>query len=88
MMSFQNPYLRFQCCMHTCFTTLLYSLPTLRVFENRILRSKCDEIGEWRRVHTEELHSPNIVMEIQSRRLRLVGHVSRMEEGWVLSKFY
>ena len=62
------------------------------VFENRIVRRifgpKWDENGEWRRLHNEELHnlyrSPNIVRVIKSRRLRWVGHVSRME---VLSKF-
>ena len=39
----------------------------------------------WRRLHNEELHSlyrsPNIVRVIKSRRLRWVGHVTRMEEG-------
>ena len=61
----------------------------LRVFENRILRRvfgpKRDEKGEWRRLHNEELHSlyrsPNIDSVIKSRRLRLAGHVARMEEG-------
>ena len=41
--------------------------------------------GEWRRLHTEELHSlyrsPKIVRVIKSRRLRCTGHVARMEEG-------
>ena len=67
----------------------------LRVFENRILRrifgSKRDENGEWRRLHNEELHSlyrsPNIVKVIKSRRLRLAGHVSRMEKGRSALKF-
>ena len=40
---------------------------------------------EWRRLHNEELHSsyhsPNIVREIKSRRLRWAGHVARMVEG-------
>ena len=40
---------------------------------------------EWRRLHNEELHSsyrsPNIVRVIKSRRLRLAGHVARIEEG-------
>ena len=44
-----------------------------------------DENREWRRLHNEELHSlyrsPNIVRGIKSRRLRLAGHVARMEEG-------
>ena len=44
-----------------------------------------DENGEWRRLHNEELHSfyrlPNIVRVIKTRRLRLAGHVARMEKG-------
>ena len=44
-----------------------------------------DEVtGEWRRLHIEELNylycSPNIVRVIQSRRMRLAGHVARMGE--------
>ena len=60
----------------------------LRVFENRILRRifrpKRVENGEWRRLHKEELHSlyrsPNIVRLTKSRKLRLTGHVARMEK--------
>jgi hypothetical protein len=46
----------------------------LRVFENRVLRKifgpKRDEVtGEWRKLHSEELHnlysSPNIIMQIK-----------------------
>ena len=61
----------------------------LRVFENRILRRifgpKRDENGEWRRIHSEELHSlyrsANIVRVIKFRRLRWADHIARMEEG-------
>ena len=61
----------------------------LRVFENRILRRlfgpKRDENREWRRLHNEVHHSlyrsPIIFRVIKSRRLRLTGHVARMEEG-------
>jgi hypothetical protein len=52
----------------------------LRVFENRVWR-----IGEWRKLHNEELSDlyslPNIVREVKSRRIRWAGHVARMGEG-------
>jgi hypothetical protein len=57
------------------------------VFENRvprrIFRPKRDEVtGEWRKVHSEELHilysSPDIVRQVKSRRIRWAGHVARM----------
>jgi hypothetical protein len=49
------------------------------VFENRVLRRifgpKRDEVtGEWRKLHTEELHnlysSPDIIRQVKSRRMR------------------
>ena len=61
----------------------------LRVFENlvlsRIFGPRRDEVmGEWRRMHNEELNdlytSPNIVRVIKSRRMRWAGHVVRMGE--------
>jgi hypothetical protein len=50
----------------------------LRVFENSVIssifRPKRDELtGEWRKLHSEELHvypSPNIIRQIKSRRMR------------------
>jgi hypothetical protein len=57
------------------------------VFENRVLRGiffpKRDEVtGGWRKLHNEELHnmysSPNIIRMIKSRRIRWVGHITRM----------
>jgi hypothetical protein len=59
------------------------------VFENRVLRRifgpKRDEVtGEWRKMHSEELHnlysSPDIIRQVKSRRMRWVGHVARMGE--------
>jgi hypothetical protein len=62
----------------------------LRVFENRVLRTifgpKRDEVtGQWRKLHTGELHnlysSPYIIRQVKSRRMRWAGHVVRMGEG-------
>jgi hypothetical protein len=62
----------------------------LRVFWNRVLRRilepKRDEVTEKRKKrYNEELHdlysSPNIVHVIKLRRMRWVGHVSRIGEG-------
>jgi hypothetical protein len=59
------------------------------VFEIRVLRRifgpKRDEVtGEWRKLHSEELHnlysSPNIIRQSKSRRMRWAGHVARMVE--------
>jgi hypothetical protein len=61
----------------------------LGVFENRVLKrifgSKRDEvIGEWRKLHNEELHdlysSPSIIRIMKARRMRWAGHVARMGE--------
>jgi hypothetical protein len=62
----------------------------LRVFENRVLRRifgpKRDEvIGEWRKLHNEELHnlysSPYIIRKIKSIRMRLARHVGTQGRG-------
>ena len=69
----------------------------LRVFENRVLRRifgpKRDGVtGEWRKLHNEELNdlysSPSIVRVKKSRRMRWAGHVARMEEGGVCTRFW
>jgi len=49
----------------------------------RIFGPRRDEVmGEWRRLHNEELNdlysSPNIVQVIKSGRMRWAGHVMRM----------
>jgi hypothetical protein len=59
----------------------------LRVFENSVLRRlfgrKRDEVtGEWRNLHSGELHdmysSPDIIRQIKSRRMRWAGRVAHM----------
>jgi hypothetical protein len=65
------------------------------VFENRVLRRifgpKRDEVtGEWRKLHSEELHnlysSPDINRQNKSRRMRWAGRVARMGEERKLYK--
>jgi hypothetical protein len=60
------------------------------MFENRVLRGifgpKGDEVtGEWRKLHSEQLHklysSPDIIRQIKLRRMRWAGHVEGMGEG-------
>jgi hypothetical protein len=62
------------------------------MFEKRVLRKifgpkRYEVMGGWRKLHNEELHylysSPSIIRMIQSRRMRLAGHVARMEEEHV-----
>jgi hypothetical protein len=60
-----------------------------RVFENTVLRATFRPTREedrlWRQLQNDELHSlyssPNIVMVINSRRMRWAGHVACMGEG-------
>ena len=93
--------------LNTCHSlSLLYGCETrslklreerrLRVFENRVLRRvfgpKRDEvIGEWKKLHNEELRDlyslPNIVRVVKSRRMRWAGHVARMGEGRGVHRF-
>jgi hypothetical protein len=57
----------------------------LRLFENRVLRrifgpKRKEVIGDWRRLHNEELHnlyvSPNIIKMVIKSRGRWAGHVA------------
>jgi hypothetical protein len=59
-----------------------------RISENRLLKrmfgAKGDEVtGGSEKLHNDELHnlcsSPNIIIMIKSRRMRLTGNVARME---------
>jgi hypothetical protein len=60
---------------------------SLRVFENRMMRSTFGSkrgkvTEEWRKLHNEEHNdlysSPNIFRVMKSRRMRWAGHVARM----------
>jgi hypothetical protein len=60
----------------------------LGVFENRVVRRifgpKRDEvIGDWRKLHSGELHNlyslSNIIRQNKAVRMRLAGHVACME---------
>jgi hypothetical protein len=66
------------------------------VFENGVLRkiyglNRNEVTGEWRKLHSEELHtlysSPNIIRQIKSRRMRWTEHVARMGEERKLQGF-
>jgi hypothetical protein len=57
----------------------------LTVSENRVLRNRLrpkrgEVIGEWRKLHNEELtdlySSPNIIRVMKSTRIRWAGHVA------------
>jgi hypothetical protein len=75
--------------LYGCETWSLTLGEELGVFENRVLRRifgpKRDEVmGEWRKLHNEELHdlysSPSIIRIIKSRRMRWEGDVAQMGE--------
>ena len=60
------------------------------MFENKLLRKifrakRVEITREWRNLPNAELHalysSPNIIRNIESRRLRWEGHVARMEQS-------
>jgi hypothetical protein len=61
----------------------------LRIFENRVPRlfgPMRDEVTwEWRTLHDKQLYdlysSPNVIWDIKSRIMRLVGHVACIGDG-------
>jgi hypothetical protein len=73
---------------------LLSFSPKSFVFENTVLRifgRIKEEVGSWRKLHNDELHSlyssPNIVRVIKSRRMTWAGHVARMGRRKVFTGF-
>jgi hypothetical protein len=69
----------------------------LTVFENRVLRRifgpQSDEmVGDWRKLHNEELHklhSPlNIIKMIKSRRMRWTGNVAHLGRRGIYTEFW
>jgi hypothetical protein len=51
-------------------------------FAIEILFHRDEVTGDWRKLHSEELHnlysSPNIIRLMKSRRMRWAGHVERI----------
>jgi hypothetical protein len=75
--------------LYGCETWSLTLMEERRVYEytalRRIFGLKREEVaGGWRRPHNEKLHnlyaSPNIMRVTKSRRMRWVGHVTRIGE--------
>jgi hypothetical protein len=71
---------------HYIWSLALKEVPSLEIFENRVLRRifvpKRDEVmGGWRKLHNEELHnlyhSPRKI-RIKSKRIRWTEHVAGM----------
>jgi hypothetical protein len=67
------------------------------LFENRVLRKMFgpmrDEVtGEWRKMHSEELHklysSPNIIRQIKSRRTRWADMWHALERREKYTRFW
>jgi hypothetical protein len=59
----------------------------------KIFGPKRDEtIGDWRKLHNEELHnsyfSPSIVRRVKLRNMRLTGHIARMGRRVIRTEFW
>ena len=77
-------------------TVMLAVNHRLRVFDNRVLRKifgpKRDEVrGEWRTLHSGDLHDPycltNINRLIKSRRMKWAGHVALTRQEKYVQSF-
>jgi hypothetical protein len=58
----------------------------VEIWTNGWILDRKDELkGEWRKLHSGELHnlylSPDVIKQIKARRMRLAGHVARVGEG-------
>ena len=92
-------YYRFAVVLYGCETLslTLRDERRLRVFDNMVLTrnfvpKRVEEIGEWRKLHNEELNdlysSPKIVRMIKSRSMGWEVHVAGMEKGKACTKFW
>jgi hypothetical protein len=52
----------------------------LKVFEDMVLRRIFGPRRDWRRLRNAELHDLNTIRLMKSRRIKLTGHVTSMEE--------
>jgi hypothetical protein len=77
-------------CRCETWSLILREEHRLRVFENRLLRrifgpTRGEVTVDCRKLHNGELHnlysSPEIIRQLNSRRMRWAGHVARMGEG-------
>jgi len=57
---------------------------SLKEYENRMLRRREEVVGEWRRLHNDELRnlyaSLSIIRLMKSRKIRWADHIARVGE--------